>query len=135
VGDSGYRPEFDNVTRPSCPKVRTKVRPLIVRRVETPIAARQIKAHLRSGTVRARRTRRICLAARSPEEEGQEVSVEIATPTLTAIEWASRPQAITLTADALNRIGGMIDAPAKPTERLKAAAKRFKDTSKRRSGR
>jgi hypothetical protein len=53
-----------------------------------------------------------------------ETVCELMTPTLTAIEWALRPEKIELSDAALAKMHRMVDAPAKPSARLRAAAKR-----------
>jgi hypothetical protein len=49
---------------------------------------------------------------------------ELVTPTLAALEWALRPQALELSDAALAKIQKMVEAPAKPSARLRSAAKR-----------
>lgn len=49
---------------------------------------------------------------------------ELATPTLSALEWAMRPEKLNLPAKALVRMQELVDAPPKPGARLRAAAKR-----------
>lgn len=49
---------------------------------------------------------------------------ELATPTLSALEWALQPQKLALPPDALARMHELAEAPPKPSARLRAAAKR-----------
>ncbi len=49
---------------------------------------------------------------------------EMSTPTLAALEWALRPQPLELPPEAVTKMREMVSTPAKPNERLKAAAKR-----------
>jgi hypothetical protein len=49
---------------------------------------------------------------------------ELATPTLSALEWALRPEKLALPAEALARIHELTAAPPAPSSRLRAAAKR-----------
>jgi len=49
---------------------------------------------------------------------------ELMTPTLTAIEWALEPEKLELPDAALAKMREMVDAPAEPSARLRAAAKR-----------
>jgi uncharacterized protein (DUF1778 family) len=46
------------------------------------------------------------------------------TPTLTALEWALSPDKLELPDAALAKMQEMVDAPAEPSARLRAAAKR-----------
>jgi hypothetical protein len=49
---------------------------------------------------------------------------ELATPTLSALEWAMQPETISLPADALVKMRELTEAAAKPSARLRGAAKR-----------
>ena len=49
---------------------------------------------------------------------------EMATPTLSALEWALEPAKLELSPTALAKVKARLDAPAKPSARLRAAAKR-----------
>jgi hypothetical protein len=69
------------------------------------------------------------------DPKSPEAACEIATPTLTAIEWTARPQAVQMSAAALERVGDLVSSAPKPNARLKAAAARFKEASKRRARR
>lgn len=51
-------------------------------------------------------------------------AAEIATPTLTALEWAARPQKLELPKAALAKIEDEIERPRAPSARLANAAKR-----------
>jgi hypothetical protein len=53
-----------------------------------------------------------------------QAAAEIATPTLTALEWAAQPRKLTLTPTALAKVKAEIDAPRAPSPRLVSAAKR-----------
>ncbi len=56
-----------------------------------------------------------------PSTSGTEC--EMSTPTLAALEWALRPQPLELPPEAVAKLRGMVESPAKPNERLRAAAK------------
>jgi hypothetical protein len=49
---------------------------------------------------------------------------ELATPTLSALEWALSPQKLDLPVEALAKMNALIEAAPKPGQRLRAAAKR-----------
>jgi hypothetical protein len=49
---------------------------------------------------------------------------ELATPTLSALEWAMQPEKISLPAEALAKMHALTEASPKPSTRLRAAAKR-----------
>lgn len=49
---------------------------------------------------------------------------ELVTPTLSALEWALKPQRLELPAAALEKMQTLMDASPEPGPRLKAAAKR-----------
>ena len=49
---------------------------------------------------------------------------ELATPTLSALEWALSPQKLDLSVDALAKINALVEAAPRPGPRLRAAAKR-----------
>jgi hypothetical protein len=49
---------------------------------------------------------------------------ELVTPTLAALEWSLKPAKLELSEAALAKIQEVIKAPARPSERLRAAAKR-----------
>lgn len=49
---------------------------------------------------------------------------ELGSPTLSALEWAQRPQSLRLPAEELAVMQSMIDAPPAPSSRLRAAARR-----------
>jgi hypothetical protein len=49
---------------------------------------------------------------------------EVATPTLSALEWALQPEKLELSPRALSRMQELVEAAPKPSSRLKAAAKR-----------
>ena len=49
---------------------------------------------------------------------------ELATPTLSALEWALRPEKISLPSEALAKMQALTEAAPKPGQRLRAAAKR-----------
>jgi hypothetical protein len=51
-------------------------------------------------------------------------AAEIATPTLTALEWAARPQKLDLSPSALAKVKEELDTPRRPSPRLTTAAKR-----------
>ena len=58
------------------------------------------------------------------DREGTQPACELATPTLSALEWAMRPESIALPAAAVAKIQELVAAPAQPSARLRAAAKR-----------
>lgn len=49
---------------------------------------------------------------------------ELTTPTLTTLEWAMSSEKLELPDVALAKMQALVDAPAKPSERLRAAARR-----------
>jgi hypothetical protein len=49
---------------------------------------------------------------------------ELATPTLSALEWAQTPQKLPLSPRELAKMRALVKAPPKPTARLRKAAKR-----------
>jgi len=49
---------------------------------------------------------------------------ELATPTLSALEWAQRTERLELPTEALEKMRALNDAPPVPSQRLRAAAKR-----------
>jgi hypothetical protein len=49
---------------------------------------------------------------------------ELATPTLTALEWAAKPAKVSLRSSALDKMGDLIAKPPSPSKRLRLAAKR-----------
>lgn len=49
---------------------------------------------------------------------------ELATPTLSALEWALQPQRLALSTEALARMQELSEAAPKPNARLRSAAKR-----------
>jgi hypothetical protein len=51
---------------------------------------------------------------------------EIATPTLSALEWALSPERLELPASALEKMNKLVEAPPEPSPRLRAAAKRHR---------
>lgn len=67
-----------------------------------------------------RRGRRLVML----DPQNIEAVCELMTPTLTAIEWALKPEKIELSDVALAKIQKMVDAPAEPSAPLRAAAKR-----------
>ena len=67
----------------------------------------------------ARKGRRLAIV----EAKDQRTVCEIASPSLTQVEWTAHRESIVLNASEFNRIAGMISNPPKPNERLKAALK------------
>jgi hypothetical protein len=57
----------------------------------------------------------------------------IVTPTLAALEWASKPEPLQVSPEALEKVRALLAAPPAPSSNLRAAAERFK-TSRRRDG-
>lgn len=51
---------------------------------------------------------------------------EIATPTLSALEWALKPERLDLPPTALEKMHELASAPTEPSARLRAAAKRHR---------
>lgn len=51
---------------------------------------------------------------------------ELATPTLSALEWAMNRQTLTLAPDEIERIHELIAKPPEPSDKLKAAVKRHR---------
>lgn len=68
----------------------------------------------------ARRGRRLVTV--DPGGEGP--TCEMATPTLSALEWAQKPEKLQLPEQAMARVQALTEAPARPGARLRAAAKR-----------
>lgn len=58
------------------------------------------------------------------DQQTDTAACELMTPTLTAIEWALKPEKLELSDAALAKMQNMVGAPAKPTARLHAAVKR-----------
>ncbi len=58
------------------------------------------------------------------DPNGSHPACELATPTLSALEWAMRPEKVDLPAKALVRMQELVEAPPKPGARLRSAAKR-----------
>jgi hypothetical protein len=67
-----------------------------------------------------RRGRRLVLI----DPQSSQPVCELATPTLSALEWAMRPEKVDLPLKALARMQELVEAPPKPSGRLRAAAKR-----------
>ena len=70
--------------------------------------------------IEVRRGRRLVTV----DPSSSHAATEIATPTLTALEWAARPQKIELSPSALAKVKAELDAPRAPSARLANAAKR-----------
>jgi hypothetical protein len=70
--------------------------------------------------VEARRGRRVM----SIDVRGKEPSVELATPTLSAMEWALNPQTIAMTKEEVETLYALTKKPPKANARLRAAARR-----------
>ena len=49
---------------------------------------------------------------------------ELATPTLSALEWAIKPSRLDLSAAAISKLQAHTETPARPSARLRAAARR-----------
>ncbi len=60
------------------------------------------------------------------DPQSEHPACELATPTLSALEWAAKPEKVSLPADALAKMQELIDSKPKPGARLKAAAKRHR---------
>jgi hypothetical protein len=58
------------------------------------------------------------------DPRGNEPDCEIATPTLTALEWAARPARIDVPAAELERVAGIVATPKRPGAKLRQAARR-----------
>lgn len=58
------------------------------------------------------------------DPQGSAPACELATPTLSALEWAMRPEKVDLPAKAFARMQELVKASSKPGARLRAAAKR-----------
>ena len=58
------------------------------------------------------------------DQRGSQPLCELTTPTLTTLEWALSSKKLDLPEAALVKMQQLVDAPAKPSERLRAAAKR-----------
>ena len=71
------------------------------------------------------------LIAVDPEAKG--LDVILVTPTLAALEWASRPEPLNVSPEALQKVRALLAEPPAPSPALSAAAGRFKKNSRRRS--
>jgi hypothetical protein len=58
------------------------------------------------------------------DPQNRQPACELATPSLTAIEWALRPQNVELPDSALSKMQEMVEAPSEPNARLRDAVKR-----------
>ena len=58
------------------------------------------------------------------DPQNTHVVCELMTPTLAVLEWALRPERLELSDAALTKMQELADAPAEPSPRLRAAAKR-----------
>jgi len=58
------------------------------------------------------------------DPRGAQPVCELTTPTLTTLEWALSAEKLELPEAALAKMQELVDAPAKPSERLLAAARR-----------
>jgi len=58
------------------------------------------------------------------DPQNAQATCELVTPTLAALEWALRPGKLELPEAAVGKMHEMMAAPAKPSARLRAAAKR-----------
>jgi biotin operon repressor len=58
------------------------------------------------------------------DPQNAEAACELVTPTLAALEWALKPGKLELPKAALVKMHEMMAAPARPSARLRAAAKR-----------
>ena len=58
------------------------------------------------------------------DPQSSQPACELATPTLSALEWAMRPEKLDVPAKVLARMQGLVNAPPKPGARLRAAVKR-----------
>jgi len=65
--------------------------------------------------------RLLTVDARNPEQVQ-----EVATPTLSALEWAANPQPLDLPPASLAKMMELVNAPPPPNERLRAAVKRYR---------
>ena len=70
--------------------------------------------------IEVRRGRRLVTV----EPNSSSPACELATPTLAALEWALRPEKLTLSAEAFAKMRAVAEAPPAPSPRLRAAAKR-----------
>jgi hypothetical protein len=60
------------------------------------------------------------------DPRGSQALCELTTPTLTTLEWALASRELELSDAALTKMQEMVETPAKPGERLRAAAKRHR---------
>jgi hypothetical protein len=58
------------------------------------------------------------------DPQSSQPACELATPTLTALEWSMNPSPVDIPAAALAKMQGLVQNPPQPSERLRAAAKR-----------
>jgi len=69
-----------------------------------------------------RRGRRIV----TMDPTGNDPVCEIATPTLTALEWSGRPTRIDVPGAEMERVAAMVETPKRPGAKLRQAAKRHR---------
>lgn len=60
------------------------------------------------------------------DPQSAQPACELATPTLSAMEWAAKPTKIELRASAMKKVQQLVSAPSKPSARLRTAAKRHR---------
>ncbi len=72
--------------------------------------------------VEIRRGRRLMMV----DPQATEAACELATPTLSALEWALKPGTLDVSPQALERMAMLVKNPGEPNARLKAAAKRHR---------
>ena len=58
------------------------------------------------------------------DPQNAQSACELVTPTLAALEWSLKPAKLELSDAALEKVREMLSAPARPSARLRAAAKR-----------
>lgn len=75
----------------------------------------------------AKRGRRVVVV----DPETSETVIELSSPTLTALEWALNPQPLKLSGAELASLRSVAESPTQPNKRLKAAAKSYKASTKR----
>ena len=73
--------------------------------------------------IEARKGRRLAIV----EPKDQRTICEIASPSLTQVEWTAHRETIMLSAAEFQRVADLIANPPKPNERLKAALKGKRD--------
>jgi hypothetical protein len=76
--------------------------------------------HIKKAVLEVRRGRRLVTL----DPSSSQPACEMATPTLSALEWALKPEKLALPEAALAKMHELAEAAPQPSQRLRAAAKR-----------